>query len=149
MRKVTVLSKVALKEWLDKGLVKDQIVISIESTDACLNYWVNERGDTNFNNDHLLPPSKNTLNLHFDDVQEDTIMGRYELKAITPEQAKKIIDFIKENPDKDVIVQCMAGQSRSQGVGKFLKLQLRYEGNVNTDTASYRVYRTLMDALGE
>lgn len=140
MRYVKVLSKAQFKELDDPG---DCIVISIESTDDCKRYWKEERNEE-MDNAHILPSSNTVLNLEFDDLQEDQVYGDYTLRAISMKQAMEIIDFVENHPDKDVIVHCTAGKSRSQGVGKFLVQYLGFTGNIDLSTASFRVYHYLM-----
>ena len=63
----------------------------------------------------------NTLELKFWDIEED--IGNY--KIITDEQAKQIYDFIVKNKDKEFLINCEAGVSRSAGVGLAIEYLLR------------------------
>jgi predicted protein tyrosine phosphatase len=62
-----------------------------------------------------------TLELKFWDIEED--IGSY--KIITNEQAKQIYDFIVKNKDKEFLINCEAGVSRSAGVGLAIEYLLR------------------------
>ena len=56
----------------------------------------------------------NLLVLYFDDVNEE------EANAMTPEQAKQIVDFIHTDDNRPIMVHCTAGVSRSGAVGQVL-----------------------------
>ena len=66
-----------------------------------------------FSEEHL--NSKNLLVLYFDDVEDGP-------NAMTPEQAKRIADFVCSDDDRPLIVHCSAGISRSGAVGSVLNL---------------------------
>lgn len=79
----------------------------------------------NTDDDLLLPFFKdnheNVLNLFFDDVTEDLYNDDFLIcKAMTEDDAKKIIEFIDRNKDRNFIVHCSAGISRSGAVGTFI-----------------------------
>ena len=58
--------------------------------------------------------AENLLVLYFDDVDEE------QPHAMTPEQAKRIVDFISTGDDRSIFVHCTAGISRSGAVGEVL-----------------------------
>jgi len=58
--------------------------------------------------------AENLLVLYFDDVDEG------QPHAMTPEQAKQIVDFISTGGDRSIFVHCTAGISRSGAVGEVL-----------------------------
>ena len=58
--------------------------------------------------------AENLLVLYFDDVDEG------QPHAMTPEQAKQIVDFISTGDDRSIFVHCTAGISRSGAVGEVL-----------------------------
>jgi len=70
-------------------------------------------------------------NLHisfWDIVKEVPIIGTDEwAQPPTKEQAKEIVDFILKHKDKNVIVNCKAGVSRSSAVALFCHDYLKYE----------------------
>jgi predicted protein tyrosine phosphatase len=91
------------------------------------------------------PYTKARLNLSFADVGSKTANG-----AITPEQAKQIVDFVRDNADEDtlVMINCMAGVSRSAGVAAALtKLALKTDQRFfKRYTPNMLVYRAVLDA---
>ena len=58
--------------------------------------------------------AENLLVLYFDDVDEG------QPHAMTPEQAKQIVDFVSTGDDRSIFVHCTAGISRSGAVGEVL-----------------------------
>ena len=90
--------------WNDStiDLINDTAIISICNTDGSMVHLFK------YNHD-------NVLNLDFDDVEYDVPeMG---IVAITPRQAKLIVDFFEKHIDaKNFIVHCEAGISRSAAV---------------------------------
>lgn len=110
-------------EMRDRGLVdsnveevKDEAFISIIGTKECNENYL-EEPDTKhwFESDHA-----NVLNLEFDDVEEDTLYRGCMFRAITNEQAEKLVRFIDANKGKNFTIHCRAGISRSQAVGCFI-----------------------------
>lgn len=92
---------------------KDFAFISIIGTDACMRYWLEDISEHYFKEEH-----NNVCNVEFDDISEDVEYNGYIFKAITDEQADKIIQFIEDNLGKTFVIHCRAGKSRSQGVFK-------------------------------
>lgn len=62
-----------------------------------------------------------TLAIKFYDVEED--FGNY--KTLSDLQGKIIYDFIQQNKDRQFIINCEAGVSRSAGVGLAVEYLLR------------------------
>lgn len=99
--------------------LKNVAYISISATKDCaLDYFADEK-----ESEHYLPNTDNTLNLNFDDVTEDfTFKNMYgqdvTYHAISDEQAAQIIDFVDNNKDKNLIIHCRAGKSRSAAVAR-------------------------------
>ena len=58
--------------------------------------------------------AENLLVLYFDDVDEG------QPHAMTPEQAKQIVDFVSSEDKRSIFVHCAAGISRSGAVGEVL-----------------------------
>lgn len=90
--------------WNDStiDLINDTAIISICNTDGSMVHWFK------YNHD-------NVLNIDFDDVEHDIPdLGVF---AITPEQAKTIVDFFEKHINaRNFIVHCEAGISRSAAV---------------------------------
>jgi len=74
------------------------------------------------------------LILHFDDVIEDNqqspTTGISHTHSFRSDQAKQIIQFIEDNKNKNYIIHCVAGISRSGAVGTFIS---NYLDNVDYD----------------
>ncbi len=83
----------------------------------------------------------NVLILHFDDVIEDGQRSPTNNTTLTRsfsnDQAKSIISFIDNNKDKNFIVHCVAGISRSGAVGTFISNYLD-----NVDYEFFKKYNT-------
>ena len=88
------------------------------------------------------PYTKARLNLAFADVNRG-------VGAITSEQAREIIEFVRDNADEDtvVMVNCTAGVSRSAGVAAALtKLALRTDKDFfKRYSPNMLVYRTVLE----
>ena len=76
----------------------------------------------------------NLLILYFDDVEEGFP------NAMTPEQAKQIVDFIRIEDDRPIIVHCTAGISRSGAVGEVLNW---YFNRFEADDSDYRKFEIM------
>lgn len=65
----------------------------------------------------------NVLNIDFDDITEEERETRYGMSyGMTDKDADMIVEFAKKNADKkDFYIHCMAGKSRSIGVGCALR----------------------------
>ena len=87
----------------------------------------------------------NVLNLEFDDISEDEFeYNGIVFKGFTNEQAKKSYDFILANENKDFIICCRAGISRSQAFGNFIHDYFGgYDSASLLDTPNYYVYTKL------
>ena len=86
-----------------------------------------------------------TLKLTFHDV---TYMGHKDWVLFNHDMARKIVMFIQKNINKNFVVHCDAGISRSVAVGCYLRDQYGYELKLNAwPTDEHRnnlVYGTLM-----
>ena len=103
-----------------------------------------------------LPENKNRINwigLHFYDLDKDTGQFPYSKFIFNSTQAKIILDFVERNKNKvDLIcVNCVAGISRSMGIGGALGKILN-----NDDTYFFKhglpnmlVYRTILNTYYE
>ena len=120
MNFVTVYSKSRFKNMLQTFKNRDVAIISIEATDECVRYYNERYLESDFDNEHFLKDADNILNVDFDDITEDLNYDGYHLKAITPEIAKNIYNFINRHLGKDFIIHCNAGQSRSVAVARYI-----------------------------
>jgi len=129
--------------------------ISIIATKSCNEeYIIKKHGvDTKhwFKEKH-----SNVLNLEFDDIEEDLIFSNGVVyKTITTEQADKIIGFIDKNNNKDFLIHCYAGISRSGAVALFLNdfydwidketFQLDYENRIHPNQKVYHELKMALD----
>jgi predicted protein tyrosine phosphatase len=75
--------------------------------------------------------------LTFADVVENLSHKNKYYPAATSEQIRAIIDFIIDNSDKNIIVHCTAGVSRSGAIALFAHVMLGYELRENFWIGSY------------
>lgn len=119
---VKVYSKNDFREHLDEFKNdKNTAIISIECSPECIQYYLeSKKGDTD--NDHILSSSNRVLNIDFDDVvgPGDYYYDDHWMKALTGGQAYSIVEFIENNLDKNFVIHCKAGKSRSKAVGRFI-----------------------------
>ncbi len=85
-------------------------------------FHIEKNTESRFQEDH-----SNLLKLFFDDVEKDVTIklatAEKELKAMSEEDAHKILNFIKsiKNVDEaEIIIHCHTGKSRSIAVAHFL-----------------------------
>ena len=76
----------------------------------------------------------NLLILYFDDVDEGFP------NAMTPEQAKQIVEFVRIEDNRPIIVHCTAGISRSGAVGEVLNW---YFNRFEADDSDYRKFEIM------
>lgn len=105
--------------WNDANIEdeKDKAFISIICTDDVQNHYLEEKEEHWFKENH-----SNVLNLEFDDVRQDIEWDDYKAHAITDEQAEDIVNFIENNIEKNIMVHCRAGLSRSGAIEHFIHL---------------------------
>ena len=132
--------------YLNDATVEDEnwAFIDIIGTPACLKYYLEEEDTHHVFNE----PHDNVLNLEFDDLPCDEFKWKgHTFYGISDEQAEKIVDFIENNINKNFMICCRAGKSRSQAVGEFILYF--YEGFKSDDilhTPNKEVYRKLSRA---
>ena len=78
--------------------------------------------------------AENLLILYFDDVDEGFP------NAMTPEQAKQIVEFARMEDNRPIIVHCTAGISRSGAVGEVLNW---YFNRFEADDSDYRKFEIM------
>ena len=138
--KVKVLSKPEFNQFMGENSITDENVeerlsnmalISINDTEGRWNVsW--------FDRDH-----PNVFRLWFDDVENDeqkSPTNPFTCRAFSDEQAKQLFNFIKENENKDFIVHCSAGISRSGAVGYFINDYLDSDNEYFQRTNAHRIY---------
>lgn len=70
---------------------------------------------------HWFEEADNVLNLNFDDIPGDTLeYSGFTFTGLTMEDARRAVDFIVRNINKDIYVNCRAGKSRSQAFVRFV-----------------------------
>lgn len=84
--------------------------------------------------------SQTVLKLQFHDITEK-LKG---FVAFNAEIAKQILDFVKSNSDKNVVVHCEAGLSRSAAIVRFLVTHMEYDGEF-ANTNNWFVYKILCE----
>jgi hypothetical protein len=151
-----VFSKPGFKKVADFLKDRDDIAfISIESTEECARYWLEqEKGD--YDNEHYLPGGPRVLNLEFDDLMSDREYQGHIFRSISGEQAREIVDFIDKNFGRHFIIHCKSGVSRSQGVFRYILdtfPEFYEETEYNQDnpciTPNYTVVTSLKSAYRE
>ena len=102
--------------WSDSCLPPDIAFISIIGTSECQKYYLGEKEE------HFFKQSWPTvLNLEFDDVSEDSITWKgHTYYGLSMNQAEEIVKFIETNMGKHFWIHCRAGQSRSQGIVRYI-----------------------------
>lgn len=78
--------------------------------------------------------AENLLILYFDDVDEGFP------NAMTPEQVRAIVDFVRHDDNRPIIVHCTAGISRSGAIGEVLNW---YFNRFETDDSDYRKFEIM------
>ena len=116
--KIVVTSKPQFNQFMGDNGINDANVEKMKGAFISINDTMGNWSVSWFDEDH-----PNVLRLWFDDVETDLEISptnREVCRAFTKEQAQQIIDFALDNKDKDFIVHCSAGISRSGAVGRFL-----------------------------
>lgn len=93
----------------------DKAFISIVGTEECRKYYLEDETSHWFNEEHT-----NVINLQFDDLTEDFMWKGHLFKAMKQDDADRLLKFIIANLGKEFNIHCLAGQSRSQGVARFI-----------------------------
>ena len=116
--KIKIVSKPEFNTFLDKNKWNDENIEVIPLAFISIN---DTHGDWSVS--WLLRDHPNVLRLWFDDVETDLELSptnKETCRAFTEDQAKQVFEFIKENKDKNFLVHCSAGISRSGAVGSFI-----------------------------
>ncbi len=123
-KSILVFNQKSFKDMVDMckiNHIEDVAYISISASEECASDYFHDLSET----EHYLENSDNVLNLNFDDITEDfTFKNQYgndvTYHAMSLEQARQIIEFVEKNKDKNIIVHCRAGKSRSAAVARAL-----------------------------
>ena len=122
--KVIVISRAMMNNWLEQKmdlLNNDNVAIISVNTYTHWNGQFEE--ETPFDKFENFTNNTNLLKLWFDDVSEPTTWNGMEDKLFNADDARKVVEFIKEKQDNvdTFIVHCTAGISRSGAIGMFIK----------------------------
>ena len=122
--KVIVISRAMMNNWLEQKmdlLNNDNVAIISVNT---YTHWNGQfKEETPFDKFENFTNNTNLLKLWFDDVSEPTTWNGMEDKLFNADDARKVVEFIKEKQDNvdTFIVHCTAGISRSGAIGMFIK----------------------------
>jgi predicted protein tyrosine phosphatase len=118
--KIFIMSKFQFNESMAVNNIDDSNVETAAQKVAFISI-----NDTNgrwtaswFNKDH-----PNVIRFWFDDVENDEELSptnNISCKAFSEDMAQKLVDFIDANTDRDFLVHCTAGISRSGAAGRFI-----------------------------
>ena len=119
MNKIQIVSKPEFNQAMGSHGINDSNVeekfkgaaISINDTEGNWNVsW--------FDHDH-----ENVLRFWFDDVEFDeqqSPTNPFTCRSFKEDQAKQVFAFVKKHADKDWVIHCSAGISRSGAIGTFI-----------------------------
>ena len=114
MNKILVYSKKEFNIICEINNIDDTNVENIDKT-AFISINNSKNDKSYFQKEH-----NNVLILEFDDISEEEYKKNNDLKLFSEKDAEKIIKFIDNNLNKDILIHCTAGISRSQAVFRFL-----------------------------
>ena len=105
--------------WNDSDKPDDIAFISICCTPNCAKYWLEEEDE------HWFKQSEgNVLNLNFDDIScDEREWNGFVFYGMSMGQAEETVEFIQRMIDQGIRrfwIHCRAGQSRSQGVVRYI-----------------------------
>ena len=99
--------------------VKDLAIISITCGDNSNDSFMSSKHGTHdehyFKRNHI-----NVLNIECYDIDREFEKDGKKYLPFNTEQAKQVIDFIEVNKNKNYIIHCHAGISRSGAIGQFI-----------------------------
>lgn len=102
--------------WSSREDLPDNVaIISIAGTPEIQENYLKDKED------HWFEEGPNVLNLNFDDVPEDVYeYDGFTFYGLDMNDAKRAVEFITRNIDKDIYINCRAGKSRSQAFVRFV-----------------------------
>lgn len=123
IKNITVFSKVLFDKFCkthqynDANIenINDTAFISIIGTENCQKYYLNEIEEHYFKYNH-----PNVLNIEFDDIDANMMYKGYWFLTLSKLQAKELFNFIENNIEKNFVIHCRAGMSRSGAIGTFI-----------------------------
>lgn len=105
-----------INNWSDGFIPEENAYVSIIGSPDCIKYYIREPQEHYFKVEN-----SQVCNLEFDDINEDIrIWKGHTILGLDEKQAEKLVKFIEENKGKNFYIHCMAGQSRSQGVVRYI-----------------------------
>jgi len=116
--KVKILSKPEFNQVMGNNKIDDSNVDQIPAALISINDTHGNWSVSWFDRDH-----PNVLRLWFDDVEHNNEVSptnQDSCSAFSEDQAHQVIEFVKNNREKNFIVHCSAGISRSGAVGTFI-----------------------------
>lgn len=137
-KSVRIFSKAMFSLYCRENKINDSNVDSynwafIEILDTSKSINPKLEHSNGFNASVFKRKHSNVIKLCFDDLEKDIFDKGHLYKCMSQYQGKKIINFIKNNIDKNkFIIHCAAGISRSGAVGNFIVDYLK--------SMNYKVY---------
>ena len=102
--------------WDSDSIPNENAYISIIGSPDCIKHYLREPQEHYFKENNA-----RICNLEFDDISEDyRIWKGLTFYGISMDQAEELVKFIENNKGKNFYIHCLAGQSRSQGVVRFI-----------------------------
>lgn len=121
--KVTVMNREDFADFVDGY---HTVIDSITDT-AFIEIYTGPKGKP------ILSKSPNMIALNFDDWPAEIVSVHFLSRptTITPEQAKRLVRFIRKHWGKNFVIHCDAGVSRSQQVASFILLMSMVWGTLS------------------
>lgn len=117
MSVVCVLSKAKFEDLMKRNNVNDSNIENVENP-ALISICSSTNSFCGVPQNHYFKQGlSNVLNIRFDDIQEP----EEGLVLFNEKHAEVLIRFILKNLEKDFIIHCTAGISRSGAVGEFIR----------------------------
>lgn len=121
MINVRVLDKQSFRNYCEHNSLHEKVIETSNCSVVCIDPTGGPDSDPMFENSH-----PNVLRVVFDDVEKDerkwgeNVKQYFDAKAMTIEQGKSIVDFLKTVPNNNnLFIYCSRGKSRSGAVGVF------------------------------
>lgn len=117
------------RSWGNQGGIREMIL-----TDPI---WISisEPGRPNSQVVNTILDNTTHLKIDFWDITSEMTHEGELLLPPTKDDAKKIVDFIMSNPNRDILVNCAAGISRSSAICQFCEDVLHYKWGMGKNVA--------------